>query len=53
MVSNRLRGVLRDNLEAPEVKTRNLYLLIGQRELLLLIQSQQVIHPSSNVEDRT
>lgn len=33
MVSNRLKGILRDNSEAPEVKRKKSYLLIVQREL--------------------
>lgn len=53
MVSHRLRGMLRDNSEVPEIKTKNMYLLIDHRELLMAILSQEVINSSSNVEGRT
>lgn len=53
MVSYRLKGLLRDNSEVPEIKTRNRYLLIDHRELLMAILSQEVIDSGSNVEERT
>ena len=52
MISYRLWGMLRDNSEVPEIKTRNMYLLIDHRELLMAILSQEVINSSSNIEER-
>lgn len=47
----RLRGTLRDDWEATEIKTRNLYLFTGQREFLLPFLSQEMVSPT-NVEVR-